>query len=222
MLLGSNIINALAIDKNNNLWIGTSAGLNKWDNNRKPKSYYIYDKSLADTTTLWGSAVQDIFIDTNNTIWVATGGGFNKHLPKTNNFKRFPYPDKRRFYSLESFIQREKNILYGAGSNFIYKLNTTTNKLTRFETNLQDMGVMPSIVQTKDNTIWIATRNLGVAYFNPSKSKFQLYQHQENNKNSLPYRNVWSAIKTKDGIVWAGTDEGLTRISKENRVQPFF
>ena len=211
-ILISNTINALTIDKENNLWIGTTKGINKWKIEKKHKQIYGYLKD--NTTTVWTGDVNEFFIDKNETLWVATRLGLNKYLPKLNTFKTFPY-SKNNDYNLQSINQTEDNILYGVGSNYIYKLNNATEELIRFQLNLTELGAMPSIIQTKDKTVWTASRNLGVLYFNPKRG-FQVYRSEKNNKNSLPRRDIWAILKTEDSIIWVGTEAGLTKINKIN------
>lgn len=220
LLLGSNVINALKVDNNNNLWIGTGRGINKWDANRKPSKLYRY--SLSDTMTIWGSAVNDIFIDKNQVVWVATAGGFNKFMPQTDNFKRFPYPNARRFYGLQSITEGSDGYLWGAGDGYVYKLNIETDELIRYRTSLEDLGVMPAIVRTKENIIWLASRNLGAIKYDPLTSQFKYYYTELGNKNSLPHRNIWSVLKDNQGIVWVGTDKGLSRIDRSGVISKYF
>jgi ligand-binding sensor domain-containing protein/serine phosphatase RsbU (regulator of sigma subunit) len=218
LLLGSNDITALAVDTDNNLWIGTSrAGINKWNLTNNEKKLYRLDRT--DTTSFYGFGSSNIMISKSGEVWIAAEGGFNRYNAEIDGFERFRYEGSP--YALQSLTEIDDSILYGAGNDYIYKLNTSTKEVTRFTSNFKDIGSSPSIIQTKENTIWVASRNLGVLYFNPSKSSFQLYKKEENNVTSLPHRNVWSVIKDKNDIVWVGTDAGLSRIDRSTDIPKY-
>ncbi|WP_338791641.1 two-component regulator propeller domain-containing protein [Bernardetia sp. MNP-M8] len=217
LLLGGNDIKSLAIDANNNLWIGTyKKGVNKWSADRKQQTLYRYNQ--ADSSSLSGYTANDILIDKDNQVWIATEKGLNKYNSKTDDFQHFSY--NGLFYNLQSITQTQNGNLYGISTDYIYTLTPSDQKLTRFKTNFGSIGTTASIIETQENTIWVATLNLGVVYFNPSKTNFQLYTKEKNNPNSLPNTNVWGITKTKDNILWVGTEAGITRIERQPNGQP--
>ncbi|WP_375560110.1 two-component regulator propeller domain-containing protein [Bernardetia sp. OM2101] len=212
LLLGGNDIKSLAIDADNNLWIGTfKKGINKWSADRKQHKLHRYNQT--DSTSLFGYTVNDILIDKENQVWIATDRGFNKYNPKADNFQHFTH--NGYFYNLQAITQTQNGVLYGISTDYIYTLNPSTQKLSRFKTNFGSIGTTAAVIETQENTIWIATLNLGVVYFNPSKTNFQLYTKEKNNPNSLPNTNIWGITKTKNGIIWVGTEAGITRIDME-------
>ena len=217
-MLGSNNIMSLKVDNNNNLWIGTDKGVNKWNSNRSEQKLYRYNPS--DSTSFWGFSGEDIQIDKDGNVWIASLGGFNRYNSNVDGFDRFRY--QGRSYSLESITESNDGNLWGAGSDYIYKLNPLTKELIRYRTSFDDLGNMPAIVRTKENIIWVASRNLGAIKYDPLTSQFKYYYHEIGNKNSLPHRNVWSAIKDRQGIIWVGTDEGLSRIDRTGVISKYF
>ena len=216
LLLGGNDIKSLAIDADNNLWIGTyKKGINKWSADRKQHKLYRYDQT--DSTSLFGYNGNNFLVDNKNQVWVATDRGFNKYNPKTDDFQRFTY--NRFFYNLQAITQTQNGILYGISTDYVYTLNPSTQKLSRFKANFGSIGTTASVIETQENTIWISTLNLGVVYFNPAKTNFQLYTKEKNNPNSLPNTNIWGITKTKDNILWVGTEVGVTRIERQQNGQ---
>lgn len=212
LLLGGNDIKSLAIDAQNNLWIGTyKKGINKWSADRTQKKLYRYNKT--DSTSLFGYTGNSFVIDKENQVWIATDRGFNKYNPKTDNFQHFTH--NGYFYNLQAITQTQNGILYGISTDYIYTLNPSTQKLNRFKTTFGSIGTTASVIETQENTIWVATLNLGVVHFNPSKTNFQLYTKEKNNPNSLPNTNIWGITKTKDGIIWVGTETGITRLDRQ-------
>ncbi|WP_338794065.1 two-component regulator propeller domain-containing protein [Bernardetia sp. MNP-M8] len=221
LLLGTNNIKALKVDNNNNLWIGTTKGLNKWNSERKPQQLYRYYYTYyTDSTKLFGDNISDIHVTQSGDVWIGTAGGFNLYKPQTDNFERFIY-NKRPMY-IESLTEGSNGILWGAGNDYIYKLEVDSKNVIRYRTSLDDLGSMPSIVRTKEGVIWISSRNLGALKYDPLTSQFKYYYTEVGNKNSLPHRNVWTAIKDAQGIVWVGTDEGLSRIDRTGAISEYY
>lgn len=222
LLLGSNTINALKVDNSNNLWIGTSNGLNKWDSGRKPQQLYRYYHytDYTDSTKLFGGSINDILITQSGNIWIATGGAFNLYKQETDNFERFIYNNKPT--NIQSLVEGTEGYLWGAGSDFIYKLNIDKKEVIKYRLPFEDLEAMPAIVRTKENIIWVASRNLGAIKYDPLTSQFKYYYQEIGNENSLPHRNVWSGIKDSEGFVWVGTDEGLSRIDRTGAISKYY
>ncbi|WP_375559524.1 two-component regulator propeller domain-containing protein [Bernardetia sp. OM2101] len=217
--LGENHIVSLAVDNSNNLWIGTTRkGVNKWNSTRDEKKLYRYNPS--DTTTLWGYGGQDIQVDKEGKVWIASLGGFNRYNPEIDGFDRFRY--QGRSYALESITEANDGSLWGAGSDYIYKLTPQTKEVIRYRTSFDGLGAMPAIVRTKENIIWVASRNLGAIKYDPLTSQFNYYYNEIGNQNSLPHRNIWSVLKDREGIVWVGTDEGLSRIDRTGVIPNYY
>ncbi len=72
----------------NELWTGTTNGINILNLDNETFRYYNYDPK--DSTSLSHTNVMDFKEDEKGYIWIATyGGGLNRFDPKTEKFKRF-------------------------------------------------------------------------------------------------------------------------------------
>ncbi|WP_338761300.1 two-component regulator propeller domain-containing protein [Bernardetia sp. ABR2-2B] len=218
VMLGSNDITALAVDTNNNLWIGTNrAGINKWNLTTGDKK--LYRLTRGDSTSYYGFGSSNIMISRVGDVWLAGEGGFNRYNPNIDGFDRFRY--QGRPYALQSLTEGTDGILWGAGSDYVYKLDINSKELIRYRTSLDDLGSMPAIIRTKGNIIWVSSRNLGAIKYDPLTSQFEYYYHEVGNNNSLPHRNVWSVLKDYQDILWVGTDEGLSRIDRSGTIPKY-
>ncbi|WP_291723163.1 two-component regulator propeller domain-containing protein [Bernardetia sp.] len=218
-MLGSNDIAKLYVDKANNLWIGTNSfGVNRWSSDRSEKKLYRYNRS--DTTSLWGFGGYDIKEDADGNIWIASEGGFNQYNPNIDGFDRYRYQGKS--YSLQSFTLGSNNTFWGAGHDYIYKLDLKTKEVIRYRTSFDALGQMPAIVRTKENVIWVASRNLGAIKYDPLTNQFDYYYYEIGNKNSLPQRNVWAMLKDSEGIVWVSTNNGFARIDRSGVIPKYY
>ena len=93
---GVNSVQALLMDRSQNLWIGTANGLSIFFNNKESvrKDDFIHYKSdIDDVNTLSNNIVRIIYQDKDSDIWIGTDNGFNKVIQnssgKITNFKRY-------------------------------------------------------------------------------------------------------------------------------------
>ncbi|WP_315080912.1 two-component regulator propeller domain-containing protein [uncultured Clostridium sp.] len=78
--LSSNSIISITEDKNNNLWVGTNYGINKFNKKSEKFTRYTEKNGLANNT------IYGILIDKNNNPWVSTNYGISKLDINTNTF----------------------------------------------------------------------------------------------------------------------------------------
>src|SRR5262249_5647482 len=64
------MMNAVAIDSDGFLWLGTNEGLNRYDG----RTFKVYYHSNVDTTSIASNHVLALHVDTKNRIWIATEG----------------------------------------------------------------------------------------------------------------------------------------------------
>lgn len=119
--LSSNLVRTLMVDKNNNLWVGTSKGLNRVDVNGFVTTYFY------DVNRQYGEDILSIFEDTNHNIWVGTkakglfkleGGSFTP-VTLSNN--------KLVVSSIRSILQDKTSLWLGSNQGII-KYNIKTEK----------------------------------------------------------------------------------------------
>jgi len=83
--LTSNTTTCLLKDSQGFLWIGTDAGLNRFDGNKVTK----YEHIIGDPTSLVNNGVITLFEDTRQRIWIGTDGGLSIFDSDSNKFVNF-------------------------------------------------------------------------------------------------------------------------------------
>lgn len=73
-------------------------------------------------------------------------------------------------------------------------------------------GQIKDIVVSNSNTVWVATGANGLSAYLPLADAFTNFEHQENNKESIPSNNVFALAVDRVGGVWVGTGNGLARV----------
>ena len=88
--LSHRMVTAFAQDSTGYLWMGTKAGLNRF-NGRAMRSYHHV---RGDTTALPGYHIAALLVDAAGTLWVGTNAGLSRFDPATESFRSYrPAPD---------------------------------------------------------------------------------------------------------------------------------
>jgi ligand-binding sensor domain-containing protein len=142
----SNIIRALAIDKHNNLWIGTDAGIDILRNGSN-----TFEKVFS------GSEVLSIYIDNQQSIWaLVSGNGLWKYDTIHNNFAR-KY-EQYLYTTLISMLVDSNNNIWVGNKKGLYHINTKTDSIRTYgiEDGLPSVLVQ-AIQEDDDKNLWIST-----------------------------------------------------------------
>jgi ligand-binding sensor domain-containing protein len=185
-------IYTFANDLQGNLWIGTWAGANKFD--VKTGKFTTYVKELINE---W---VYGIDVDAKGRIWFGTEGGVSVF-------------DGKKWASWS-----HKDGL-GADNGKALKASPNTGLGTRSRHDLATLlsgeatynpSYVFSILVAKDQSIWAGTWGGGVGRW--SGKEWTNYTMREGMAGNI----VYSIAQSPDGVLWFGTDQGLTRYDGTN------
>ncbi len=193
--LVNNATQTIAVDLNNNIWIGTQGGLSKieFQNNSYNKPIFTNFKRDANlANSLSHNSINDILIDTKQVIWLGTRNGLsklNKDGSFTTWFAQHQFPNAL-VYSLQDDL--EGNLWMG-----------TNDGIVKFDVNLQrfsNYGITDNIqgeefdvhARFRDDkgTIFLGGID-GLTYFNP-KDLESIDKSQE---------LYFSQLRVKDNII---------------------
>ncbi len=217
--ISSGIITKIAEDANENIWIGTTRGLNKYD--RLTNNFSIY--STKDGLSF--HQITALFLDNEGVFWV----GMGDIIGRTNEGGLAYYDStSKRFVSLtkdsldENSISHnhvtaiteddEGNLWIGTsdGLNKFNKLTKTFNRYYYNKNTNQEVKTSPvnDLFYDSNKNLWVST-NVGLFKFDRRKEEFQRLIFSKN-KDPENYRvlTVYESPSDK-GILWIGTSGGL-------------
>ncbi len=150
--LSNNIVNVICEDKQGNLWIGTEAGLNKFDPNSELFTLYgIKDR-------LPSESIAGIVIDDYGKVWISTNKGLSRFDPDMESFKNFDESSglqSNTFYKRSCYKDSE-GFLYFGGPNVFNMFNPVEIQENEITPEIKFTGFQifnKSIIPGKDSPL---------------------------------------------------------------------
>ncbi len=200
----------ITADREDNLWIGTSAGLFRYRDGRQTGHYTSSNSKLPEGN------VYQIYFDSTHKGWICTEKGICIWEPSSQTLKTEVFP--------EGFIHKELvNILYEDVNHDLYlfpdrgAMLVTDLAMTHFQkllpgTPLDGRDAM-FLVEDKENWLWIGTNN-GIYRYN-KKDKFMAYNFMDGVPN--PVFTSCVPVMDADGNIWFGNSQGLLHLDLSRR-----
>jgi len=212
---------SLLVDHNNIIWAGTRAGLMKFDPEKQktdplPEAF-SKDKKFSDNRILV------IKQDQHHDIYFGTEiSGVFKFSPRDNSIKNYHYqPGKNSVASnwVKDILITKNNGLWFATRNGISSLDSKSQIFTNYKhdplnVNSLNENSIWSLMEDRNNCIWIGTFAGGLNFYYKGNSNFQNIGEKVNRSVGLKNVRVNTITKDPDGSFWVGTAGGLTHIDR--------
>lgn len=231
--ISGNLIVCLYEDKHDNLWIGTYGdGLNVYD--RKKNIFYRFRHDPADKYSLPSNRIKTILESSNGTLWIGTEGGglttvtIDDEKLTNIRFNTLDYDTVSGIGSrfIRSIVenQKTKDLYIGTVDKGIYIIDQKGKKIQNFQqdktntTTLCSNQILRLFFDSK-NRLWVGTANAGIDLYLPDKNMFQHYP-PANNPHAIADKEVENIIEDKRGMIWTGTDYGLSMLVDSKQAIP--
>lgn len=196
--LEGGFIRALYEDENGIIWIGTASGLSRFDGVNMT-SYQKDDGMISDE-------VFAIAGDRAGKIWAGHAGGISVMENGEITRNPYPWPHEGMQANVNCFLLHEDQAYIGTQTG-LFELKD--NKIIKAD--------LPGIISTSVNAImidsqmnlWLGT-DFGIHCFNPSRTQVQRFLPAPG-PDGLPSARVYTLTEDYNGLIWAGTAEGLAR-----------
>lgn len=213
-LLVSNYLNSIFEDSKGNLWIGSeNNGLNLYN----PVTNQI--KAFTAPANISSNNISSITEDKQGNIYVGTlTGGLNKYNEQTKIFEAIG-ADNNTQLLIKDLLLTKENILYiGTDGQGLKLYNRERNIVEDYKITSAPFdfskGKVHSILQDRDNNLWLGIFQKGIIFIPGTEKKFDYYGFKSLKNNPIGSSSVMSIYKDKEGITWVGTDnEGIYGIN---------
>ena len=223
-LSGDHITSIYQTD-NNELWVTTSFGLNKYNRESNDfKRYYPDDKNLPfdDNINFIGGITQDKY----GQIWIRSWNQglftydpeddkFVKYIPKQKYTKTFTNQFGEKLST--SHWRGDSYLWFPSFRNGLFKIYLENGEIRHYKHEPDNpYSIRDDRIRTiyqagnKSKDLWIGTES-GLDRFDIQTEKFIHIQHQSENSSNRNYDPVWSIYKDKSGLMWVGATHGVCR-----------
>ena len=206
--LNDNVIRCILEDREGNMIIGT---------NSNGFSIYKGDKFVKYATEdgIAGQQVSAILQDHLGRFWFGTDAGitlFNPKASEKNKIKNFTMNEGLLSHDILAIKQDKENGIWVACENGgVVKYNPRTNYfeyIPRINTN-RYIHTLRSFEIDKDMNVWVGTEE-GIVYYEIKNNAYDVIRQTYGLASNL----ISALFSDSKGILWVGSDKGLTTINK--------
>ena len=163
--LSHNQVKCFFKDSRGYLWIGTAAGLNRYDGNQLK----VFRYNSRDSSSISANGINKIFEDPEGNIWVQTNAGLSIYNPQTENFsknqtlylKKYSLPD----FNIEDIIKdNDGNFWFIHTGSGLSRYNPKSKRTISLKHNSADKGsistnFVSAVQQNLKGDLWVVHRN---------------------------------------------------------------
>ncbi len=213
--LDGNYINVLCIDNNSLLWIGTIGnGLFVFDINKKRLEPILLSEDEHFTNN--SNRITSLVSDKDDNIWIGTQNGLYIYTIKDYRFIHF-LSNENNVNSLSNnniitLTFDQEGILWigtrGGGLNKLIKQNGKyifKHYYSNTRVGSLSNNTILSLNADFDDYIWIGTENGGLNRLDKKTDRFEVFQVEEGNENSIRSNSIWTLYNDYQSRLWIGT-----------------
>lgn len=199
--LPSNIITSLAIDKQNNIWVSSEAGLCLFNHKKQQfeRLFYNYENGESPNNNLFS-----IELDEDGKLWIADEDFFGYLDEEKKQLTRITegLDDSPRL-----LYKDQANLLWlGTNNGSVYLVKPDENKVVK---KVEGPGSLARTIFTEDNEIWVGYESHGARLYDTKGNLKTHYSYPSNSRfdiKSTSIRKIWRDTR---GQTWIGSYLGL-------------
>jgi len=203
-------------DRHGSVFICTEgSGLLQFDKNKKLMRQFKHN--AADPTSVQCDSLNSFLqMPEEDSIYICTQRGIAVMNTETSTFSPLSYNGKKENIErnvLNAIADDRNNLWIGTIADGLFRYSRTTGTLKQWTADPNDAASIPSnniaeMIMDKHQDIWVGTfgDHPGVCKFNKSKENFSIY---------LPGVSGACLFEDHDGVIWAGTNNGLFRYDRK-------
>jgi ligand-binding sensor domain-containing protein/signal transduction histidine kinase len=191
-------------DRHGYLWIGTQAGLNRYDGYRITG----FKNNPSDSRSLVDNYIQALYEDRSGQLWIGTKGGLDRFDRATQTFVHLLTQPNN--LSITNIIGDGKNGLWLTTSEGLLHLDIATGAVRTLRHSATDAGTLGddrvnAAVLDNGGNLWVGTAN-GLELLPAGASKFR---HLTPQAVATPSNDIAILSLGPDGLVWVAGMTGL-------------
>jgi signal transduction histidine kinase/ligand-binding sensor domain-containing protein/CheY-like chemotaxis protein/HPt (histidine-containing phosphotransfer) domain-containing protein len=217
--LASDEVNAISIDAQGRIWIGTTdAGLDVLDPRTGRFEHLRHE--AARPGSLSSNHVNTLTRDHAGDLWVGTDEGLDELEPGRQSFRHFRHvsgdPRTLSGNDVQQVLEDSSGSIWvGTIGGGLDRMDRNGEVLQVFRHDPQQPGSLASddvqaLLEDRQGHFWVGTRD-GLDLLDRATGTIVHYRHEREDPDSLGNSYVFSLYQDTAGLVWIGTGGGISR-----------
>ncbi len=157
-----------------------------------------------DTQVVPGKYIRDIIMDSKGYIWMGGLSGLKRYHPGTRHVEEF-----NGIRSVTAVAEKDSACVWVGTSTELLLLDYTTGRIRPIDTG-GAANYINALYQDKKGRLYVATQGAGLMVYD---SKTDSLRHYHKGNSALVTNHICSILPERDGYIFMGTENGLTRFS---------
>jgi ligand-binding sensor domain-containing protein len=213
--LSSNNLKRVLLDSKGNLLIGTlGGGLNVF--NLAKNTFVSFRHKDGDNTSLGDNYVFSILEEGIGKFWIGSEcGAVDLFDIEKGTFKKYPFKEdfKRFLWDIGISLLKDNsgNLWISTNGNGLYKLNLTTNQISKVNINESRNGLLSNIITSLaiyNNNVLVGADGGGISMYDSKTESFRHLIHNPGDPASLSNNAIYCMYADNAGSLWVGTYQG--------------
>ena len=215
--LSNNWIFALMVANDGRLWVATDGGgLNIYDPLTEKFATIMHDAS--DAESISSNRIRALAQDRTGDIWVGTvksglnrirtDGSVVRYRTTAEDSTSIPHDSILRIYE-----DKQGRVWVGTDGGGLARYDRASDSFVRYVPDTGAHGLrgkrVTAVQEDRDGWLWVGTRDAGLNRLDMTTGKFENFQHDDENPESLSNNFVRDVLEDRDGTLWVSTDDGL-------------
>ncbi|WP_162623232.1 hybrid sensor histidine kinase/response regulator [Confluentibacter sediminis] len=214
-------VSALKMDRDDNMWIGTSTGLNFVSIKGEPIK--LLRKNLFNSNGLSHDRIGALSESYDGKIWIGTdGSGLDLLNPNNGEFKHYQHQNNNPFslsndYIISLYEDKKKRLWIGTYQGGLNRMDTATGECRHYlEGEMEDGSDVRVIFEDSKKQIWVGTNRGGLYKYIEKTDQFEFIS----SLGKIDIRNIREDYK---GDFWLATyGDGILRYTPNTSEAIFY
>jgi len=222
--LSSNNITAIIQDSEGFLWIGTDAGLNRYDG----YTFLVFKYNPQSENTITNNYITSLCEDKNGNIWIGTKNGLNLYKKKSKKFVNYiSQDDKNSIYSnyILAITCDNENTIWIETDKGLDKYLMQKNLFLHYEHYIDLFRISElnraSLLIDSNKRFWLGNPD-GLFYFDRYREIFKRFSNYKIGNILSKNIEISKVFEDHNGNILVGTNEGIAKFSFETGNFQFF
>ncbi|MGH7564489.1 MAG: two-component regulator propeller domain-containing protein [Gemmatimonadota bacterium] len=213
--LSHDVVYDVLVDRSGTLWVGTEAGLNRYDKNAAKAGFARYTVNPASPVGLIDSRISALYEDSKGRLWIGSVPGLSVFDSRRQHLTHYYHRYRTYRYGWGEAIAllegRDGRIWMSTASELM-RFDPTTQTFEYFQHDPRDLHGINSnrptaLFHDRTGVLWIGTNGFGINVHDQKTDRFQTFRRPEDHRSRQDGFSVYTLFEDQAGSIWI--DAGL-------------